>query len=1039
MVKSRTPVASRIALGLALLALPAFAASKPGADALAQNGRNLDRRVVETADAPQLAPAQAEALARWQSAVPSLLHKVDPTTGGLRSISNAVGYLTGPRAGDAESIALDFAHANLDLLGLTAADLDDYEVTDSVTSAQSGVTHLYLRQRHDGIPVYNAQLHFNIAADGSILLVNNQFVPGLAAALNATAPELSAVEAINAFAQDLGSSSFSANSGKAQLMILPIRPGEARLVWNFDAEMSDGQAWYDATVDALDGRVWTRFDWVADAQYRVYPTPVEHPGYAAPAPPADGRTTVVDPHVAGGTSPATGASPWGWHDTNGAAGAEFTDTQGNNVDAYTDTDANNTPDAGSRPSGGASLVFTPAIDLNQAPANNRPPAVVNLFYWNNIIHDIEYQYGFDEASGNFQVNNYGRGGAANDSVQAEAQDGSGTCNANFATPADGSRPRMQMYLSSSGCWSGTPARDGDLDNMVIVHEYGHGISRRLIGGPSNVSCMNNTEQPGEGTSDWWGLSLTATAAQTGPTVRGVGTWLFGNLVPQGIRPFPYSTDNGVNPHTYNSIAGGVAVPHGVGAVWAQGYWEAYWALVDEHGFDQDFYNFTGGAGDAGNIRAKYYMNEGMKNTACLPGFVDVRDGMLAAAAGPPYNGEDTCLLWEAFAGFGLGFSANQGSSGSITDQTEAFDIPTSCSFGNAGDDAQICAGQTHVQSLLVGPAFTSPPVDMSVSGQPAGTTAVFSEDPVSGPLPETITLTIGNTGGVSAGTYAITVTGNDGVNINDDTFDLTVDTAPAGATTLVSPANGATGVSTTAPLSWTAVAGAGTYDVEVDDNSNFSSPEFTATVPGTNVDATGLAVDTLYFWRVRANNGCGGTFTAARNFTTALEYCATPNLAIPDNGAAVTTSIVVPAGGNILDLDLYIRGNHTWVGDVTFGLSKDGGANQLHFNRPGVPGSTFGCSSNGPDITLDDESGVPVESACPTNDFVGTFSPNVPLSFFDGQSISGTWTLSADDNAGGDSGSLLEWCLLPTVEVDPMPFLDGFETGDTSQWSATQN
>jgi len=191
---------------------------------------------------------------------------------------------------------------------------------------------------------------------------------------------------------------------------------------------------------------------------------------------------------------------------------------------------------------------------------------------------------------------------------------------------------------------------------------------------------------------------------------------------------------------------------------------------------------------------------------------------------------------------------------------------------------------------------------------------------------------------------------------------------------------------------------------------------------------------------VTAQNACGDTVSTVFTFTTALEYCATPNLPIPDNGAAVTTSIVVPAGGgNVSDLDLYIRGNHTWVGDVIFGLSRNGGANQLHFDRPGVPGSTFGCSSNGPDITLDDESGVPVESACPTNDFVGTFSPNVPLSFFDGQSISGTWTLSADDNAGGDSGSLLEWCLVPVVEVDPMPFLDGFESGDTSMWSATQN
>ena len=99
----------------------------------------------------------------------------------------------------------------------------------------------------------------------------------------------------------------------------------------------------------------------------------------------------------------------------------------------------------------------------------------NLFYWNNIIHDVFYQYGFDEVSGNFQDKNHSQGGAGGDAVYAEAQDGGGTNNANFATPPDGTHPRMQMYL-----WDhAIPQRDGDLDNGIIIHEYGHGISTRL--------------------------------------------------------------------------------------------------------------------------------------------------------------------------------------------------------------------------------------------------------------------------------------------------------------------------------------------------------------------------------------------------------------------------------------------------------------------------------------------------------------------------------------------------------------------------------
>ena len=82
-------------------------------------------------------------------------------------------------------------------------------------------------------------------------------------------------------------------------------------------------------------------------------------------------------------------------------------------------------------------------------------------------------------------------------MNAEAQDnanGNSRCNANFATPTDGGNPRMQMFL----CNNTNPQRDGDFDNGVIVHEYGHGISIRQVGGPGNSSCLNNRQQPGEG-------------------------------------------------------------------------------------------------------------------------------------------------------------------------------------------------------------------------------------------------------------------------------------------------------------------------------------------------------------------------------------------------------------------------------------------------------------------------------------------------------------------------------------------------------------
>ena len=75
-----------------------------------------------------------------------------------------------------------------------------------------------------------------------------------------------------------------------------------------------------------------------------------------------------------------------------------------------------------------------------------------------------------------------------------AQDGSGTNNANFATPPDGQRPRMRMYVWDQS----TPMRDGDLEAGIVIHEYSHGVSTRLVGGPANSGCLGWGEAGGMG-------------------------------------------------------------------------------------------------------------------------------------------------------------------------------------------------------------------------------------------------------------------------------------------------------------------------------------------------------------------------------------------------------------------------------------------------------------------------------------------------------------------------------------------------------------
>lgn len=399
-------------------------------------------------------------------------------------------------------------------------------------------------------------------------------------------------------------------------------------------------------------------------EYRVYPVPVEAPTFIEPVPPADGRILVVDP--------AGPASPFGWHDVDGTTGAEFTVPRGNNVHAYEDGDGDHQPPA-VEPDCGPPLVCDFPIDFTQPPSASAAASVVNAFYWINAIHDIAALYGFDAAAGNFQVNNYGQGGLDGDELLAEVQAGGFTNGATFSTPPDGQQPRMQIAIFTLT----TPARDSALDAGVIAHEYGHGISRRIVGGPSNVSCLLNAEAPGEGISDALALLLTAPAAN--PAVRGIGTWLLGQpTTGQGLRSqrFDKSPEPNSNTWTYASIAGQTN-PFGVGEKWAQFVWYVTGRLEAVHGFDPDLAGRTGTSSDAGNQRALAYLIEGLKMTPCSPGFVDMRNGMLAAAT-MLYGGEDVCTLWRAFAEVGLGFSASQGSPSSVNDQVPAFDLPEGC-------------------------------------------------------------------------------------------------------------------------------------------------------------------------------------------------------------------------------------------------------------------------------------------------------------------------------------------------------------------------
>jgi uncharacterized repeat protein (TIGR01451 family) len=215
--------------------------------------------------------------------------------------------------------------------------------------------------------------------------------------------------------------------------------------------------------------------------------------------------------------------------------------------------------------------------------------------------------------------------------------------------------------------------DSGFDNGIVAHEYGHGISNRLVGGPSASDCLFNDEQMGEGWSDFYTLVTSVRPGDTGETPRGIGNYAAGGT-PQsrGIRRFPYSTDMSINPLTYDDVILSGSAPHPLGEVWVATIWDLYWALVDEYGYDDDIYRGTGG-----NNMAIRLVTEGLKLTICNPGLVDGRNGILAADLAF-YEGANQCLIWEVFARRGLGYLASQGTAFDRRDNRENFDVLPEC-------------------------------------------------------------------------------------------------------------------------------------------------------------------------------------------------------------------------------------------------------------------------------------------------------------------------------------------------------------------------
>ncbi len=549
---------------------------------------------------------------------------------GARVFAASRGQALGAPAGTPGAAVRNFLSAQ----GKSARALDSLAPI-SETTAANGVRHLRFGQSVNGLDVYGTYVKASVNARGELIhlieilpeppgqLVRSNVTAR--AALEAALRELHPGRTFQLTEQPARGSTVPFSSGDnfffrnptATRVALPLAGGAMQEGWLVETWTgADNQLHH--TLIANGGRVLDVESRTANDQYNVF---VEHPTFTL-----NGVTRGAAQAIVSGPGAGNAQSTNGWISADGRTAGiqrQFR-MSGNNVDTYLDVDANNSPDAAGNTIAGDS--FTTAAVLTDAPttATNRQVAIQNLFWANNLIHDKLYRHGFIESMGNFQQNNFGRGGAGNDSVLAEAQDGSGTNNANFSTPTDGSNPRMQMFL-----WNLTsPNRDGDVDTDIIFHEYGHGFTWRAIGSMSG--CMSGAI--GEGTSDVLAILMNQDDV--------VGEYSYNNA--NGIRRWPYTN----YPRTYGQLTNeGV---HAGGELMAAIMWKAKSLLNDDD-------------------RLWTLMVDGTNYTPAGPKFENMRDGMVQAAGGLTTEG---CKIYQAFADFGVG----QGASGSCT--TKGFLFPT---------------------------------------------------------------------------------------------------------------------------------------------------------------------------------------------------------------------------------------------------------------------------------------------------------------------------------------------------------------------------
>ncbi|KAI1501347.1 Fungalysin metallopeptidase-domain-containing protein [Biscogniauxia marginata] len=533
-----------------------------------------------------------------------------------------------------------------------------FRVVNDHYVGNNGIAHVNFKQTAHGIDIDNADFNVNIAADGSVFSYGNSFFKGAIPEQNPlqkrdfTDPtkalsgavsildlpvtgEATAEAAEGTETYTLKGTAGAQKDPEARLVYLIKSDGELALTWRVETDLLDN--WLLSYVDAQTNEaVHGVVDWVAEATYEVFPWGTNDPDEGP-------RQTITDPWD-------LDTSEFTWH-SDGST--DYDTTRGNNGIAQTNPDGGSDYLNNYRPESSSLTFEYPWDETLTPPSTYADASVAQLFYTANTYHDLLYDLGFTEAAGNFETNNNGQGGAGNDAVILNAQDGSGTNNAYFSTPPDGQAGRMTMFI-----WTySSPYRDCAFEAGVVIHEYTHGVSNRLTGGPSNSNCLSTTEAGGmgEGWGDFMATAIRLKEGDTRATDYALGAWVYND--PEGIRLYKYSTNLTVNPYqyvtlnTYNEV-------HDIGEVWATILYEVLWNLIDKHGLNPDAkptFDSNGVPTDGKFLTMKLVV-DAMALQPCNPNFVSGRDAIIDADTALT-GGENVCELWTAFAKRGLGEGA----------------------------------------------------------------------------------------------------------------------------------------------------------------------------------------------------------------------------------------------------------------------------------------------------------------------------------------------------------------------------------------------